>query len=354
MKILFVYYVPSGGVETHNRMRQQALKGHTCEFLYYRKQRKLVNDHGAPVHITNDDAIIRNLLSKKHYDVMVVISDYSALQRFRNLGFKGKMILEVQGFGPKDNARSILERAKPIITAHADGLLNPRTPHIQSLYNELYPTVPKFNFNNAINYSRYSYVPTPKHPNPIVAWIGRLEDNKNWREFLRIGEQIVKRAPSTELYMFEDPTLSTKEERNAFEALKKTLGLQNHVKVLQNVPNDDMRTYFSKIGDSGGFLCMTSKVEGAPYAPLEALCAKCPVLTTDNDGVRSSIIHNETGKYYRIGDIQHGVKEAMALMRDQSLRSKIRTQGVTHVQTNFSLERYNSNFTYMLQLISTK
>ncbi|MEC0298328.1 MULTISPECIES: glycosyltransferase [Peribacillus] len=37
-------------------------------------------------------------------------------------------------------------------------------------------------------------------------------------------------------------------------------------------------------------------VEVAPFALLEAMSCKCPVLTTDSDGEGSPIIHNQTGK----------------------------------------------------------
>ena len=56
MNVLFVYYLPSGGVETLNRQRSIALKRKNinCHFLYYRKERELINDHHAPTFITNN------------------------------------------------------------------------------------------------------------------------------------------------------------------------------------------------------------------------------------------------------------------------------------------------------------
>lgn len=61
MNILFVFYVPSGGVETLNRQRGRALKKYNINshFLYYEKRRQLVNDHNAPTFITNNDAKIK-------------------------------------------------------------------------------------------------------------------------------------------------------------------------------------------------------------------------------------------------------------------------------------------------------
>ncbi|MGG5253242.1 glycosyltransferase family 4 protein [Neobacillus sp. SM06] len=349
MKILFVFYVPSGGLETLNRQRRAALKEHQCEFLYYRQERSLINDHGAPVYITNEDERIKQILDEGSYDLVVVTSDVGTMPRFRKLGYKGKFIYEIQGFGAKEYARRVLTHAKPMIVQHANGLLTPRTPYVMEIFNDLFPTIPKYNFNNCLDWPMYAYKPLPKHPRPIIGWIGRIEDNKNWSEFLKIGQKLIQDHPAIELYMFEDPTLSTTAEREKFQALIKELNVENHLTIFENVPNSEMRDYFSKIGDSGGFFCMTSKTEGAPYSPLEAMASRCPVLTTDCYGVRTAVTHNQTGKYYQIGNIDDAVKEAKELMSNLPLREKIRQQALTHVQTNFSLERYHMNFSIMLQ-----
>ncbi|MDL0420414.1 glycosyltransferase [Caldifermentibacillus hisashii] len=354
MNILFVYYVPSGGVETLNRQRSLALKkiGMNCHFLYYENRRDLLNDHAAPVFITNNDQEIKQILETGKYQAIVITSDFQALPRFQSLGYQGKMIIEVQGYGPKHVARKVFQSVVPLVTRYADGLLNPKTPHIEQLFHELFPTVPKFQFNNCFDTTKFSYQKTTGHPHPIVAWIGRIEDNKNWREFLFIGAKLIEKVnPNIQLYMFEDPTLSTQRERQKFEATISRLNLQNHVTLHANVPNENMAEYYSRIGDSGGFLCSTSKVEGSPYAILEALSCKCPILTTDSDGVRSSIIHNETGKYYTIGNISEAVTQAVELMNNTEIREHIRSKGYEHVKVNFSPELYGKHFRNMLQAI---
>lgn len=357
MKILFVYYVPSGGVETLNRQRSSALKkiNINCHFLYYCKQRDLVNDHHAPTFITNDDNEIKAILRDGNYSAIVIISDYKSLLRFRNLGYKGKLILEIQGYGPKDIAKSELQKAIPYVMNYGNGLLNPKTPHIEKIFDEFYPSFPKFSFNNCFDSNHFSYRKVSVHDHPIVAWIGRIEDNKNWREFLHIGHQLINLYnPNLKLYMFEDPTLSTPQERVAFQQLIHQLNLQQSLTIHSNVPHDKMSEYFSIIGESGGFLCSTSKVEGAPYALLEAISCRCPVLTTDSDGVRSSIIHNETGLYYTLGNISEAVKEAEKLMKNQKLRESIRTNALLHLKENFSPERYCNHFSEMLHSLNVK
>lgn len=352
MNILFVFYVPSGGVETLNRQRCSALKEKNinCHFLYYRKERELINTHGAPIFITNDDNDIKKILDEGNYSAIIIISDYRAIARFRDLGYTGKIILEIQGYGPKHVARSELQNAIPYVTGHGNGLLNPKTPHIIDIFNEFYPSFPKFSFNNCFDSSQFSYQLLPVPNTPIVAWIGRIEDNKNWREFLQIGKHLMDQYnPNIQLTMFEDPTLSTAKDRADFHQFIHLLKLEKNLTIHANIPHDKMADYFSMIGDSGGFLCSTSKVEGAPYSILESMSCRCPILTTDSDGVRSSIIHNQTGKYYTIGNIEEAVSEAKELMTNLALREYIRSTALSHVKQAFNPQEYNRHFIEMLE-----
>lgn len=352
MKLLFVFYVPSGGVETLNRQRCAALKKYNieCHCLYYQKRRDQINPFDGTIFIGKDPKIIKNILDKGQYSAIVIVSDYTILSLFRNLGYQGKLIIEIQGLGSKDKAKEFLTNGVHSIKNHANALLNPKTPHIEQLLNKLFPTIPKFSFNNCFDTSQFNYIKLNKFPHPIIAWIGRIEDNKNWKEFLYIGHQLINHVnPNIQLYMFEDPTLANANERKEFNKLIVQLGLKNNLSIFQNVLNHKMAEYFSKIGDSGGFYCLTSKSEGAPYSVLEALSCKCPVLTTDSDGVRSSIIHNQTGKYYTLGNVNEAVIQANELMTNYTLREHIRVNAHQHVKKHFNPELYNQNFINMLK-----
>jgi len=353
MKVLFVYYVPSGGVETLNRQRCRALRlgGIEAHCLYYAWGSGMQNAADFPIYVTRNDIELKHILDSNGFDVILVTTDHASFPRFRMLGFKGKFILEIQGYGPKSVAQAQLIQAAPYVNQHVDALLNPCTPHIAALFQELYPHKQQFNFNNCFDSQQFTYRSHPKLPHPVIAWLGRIEDNKNWREFLHIGHTLAQHVPDLQMWMFEDIELSHPTERAQFLSLIDELELSDRLSLRSNIPNADMPYYYSAIGDSGGFLCCTSKVEGAPYAVLEAMSCRCPVLTTDSDGVSTSVLHNLTGKFYKLGNVEHAVLEALELMNDAGLREQIRSQAMRHVQQNFNPHTYTMNFAGMLQSI---
>ncbi|MFA9556934.1 glycosyltransferase family 4 protein [Evansella sp. AB-rgal1] len=352
MNILFSYFIPSGGVETLNRQRFYALHPYNinCHFLYLQEGKGLQNKIQAPIFISNDDKEINHIIKKGDYDAIIVNTDINLLKKIKESGYEGLVIYENQGLGKNKEYADyyIRNHVAPILNQYCDALLYPKTAHLKSAFEKNFPNIQKYCFQNSFDTKDFHYRKIPKHPHPIIGWVGRLEKNKNWREFLTIGATLMKENHNIKLWMFEDSTLAEKEERIAFEKMILKLKLKEKLKVFSNQPHHKMSMFLSEIGDSGGFLCSTSKVEGFGYAVLEAMACKCPVLTTDSDGVRSLIKHNKTGKLYPINHISKASVEAKELMFNYELRDKIRKTGVQHIKRHFSPEQYAEKFIRMI------
>lgn len=357
MNILFTFFVPSGGVETLNRQRFHALnpQGINCHFLYLQEGTGLQNKIGAPIFVTNNDNEITEIIQKGNYDAIVVGSDLLLQKKIKESGYQGLVIYEIQGLGNnKQYADYFLNNeAAPILNQYCDAILYPRTPHLVAAFEKHFPHIPKYCFHNSFNSKEFHYQKLPKNPSPIIGWVGRLEENKNWRDFLTIGAELLKANPAIQLWMFEDRTLATKSERIAFRQRIIELKLKKKLRIFANQPHSEMAKYFSKIGDSGGFLCSTSKVEGFGYAVLEAMVCRCPVLSTDSDGVRSFIKHNRTGKFFEFGNITQAVTEAKELMNNITLRERIRRTAVKHIDVHFSPTQYANHFLRMIAELKT-
>jgi glycosyltransferase involved in cell wall biosynthesis len=351
MKILFTFYLASGGIVTLNHQRFQALQNKEldCHFLYLKKGPGLKNKKAPNTFVTNKDEEIQEILAREQYDVIVVILDYLFVSRLRRLGYKGKIIYDVQGFGTE--IKELLENAKEQITTEVDGILSPKTPHIQNLINYYFPTLKKFHFHNCINFSAFTYRKLPKPEKKIIGWVGRIDQNKNWRLFLQLGAELIKKDSSIELWMFEDPRATTSEERNRFKKWVDNLNLNDKLNSRFNVPYEEMANYYSLIGDSGGFLCSTSKKEGFGYAVLEAMCCRCPVLCTDSDGVKSFVLHNQTGKIMPQNNLSVAVIEAKSLLDEDSLRKELSENALKHIHSNFTPSTYKKNFLNMIHSI---
>lgn len=353
MKILSVFYIPSGGVETLVRQRSKSLKskGIVSHFLYYRPGAGTQNSED-PTFVSNHNPSIKRLIQREQYDVIIVNSDFTFLPRARNLGFQGKLIYEVQGLGSFRQAEATLSAAKPYVDAYVDAVLMPKTPHLIELVHHYFPSKPTFSFHNCLDTKQFAYV---HHLSPekhsIIGWVGRLEENKNWRLFLDICAGLVRFSPQLKFWIFTDDSLNSAAEKAAFHQKAQQLQLLNRITVYSNVPHRKMPVYYSRIGNSGGFLLSTSNVEGFGYAIIEAMACLCPVICSDSDGVKSFVFHNKTGKLFPRNNAQQAIQEAIALFSNPDLKQNIRLNGQKYIQDHFSLEAYAENFANMLKAL---
>ncbi|MFH5182128.1 glycosyltransferase family 4 protein [Paenibacillus sp. TAB 01] len=351
MKLLLSYYLPSGGVETLHRLRAEALKqqGIQCHLHYQKPAAGLQNISGIPTYITNKDKELHRLVQKERYDAIFVSSDFFMLERIRNGAFKGPVIYEAQGLGEREHAVHTLTEAIPYLHKYSTAALYPDTSHLIELFRTMLPGLKQFKMANFLDTRQFRYKTNKRVSYPIIGWVGRIEKNKNWRDFLSIGFALRKRYPNLRLWMFEDADLYEPAEKAAFEQKLRTLGMESYVIRHSNIPHKQMPLMYSKIGDSGGFLLSTSILEGFGYAVSEAMSCRCPVLSTDSDGVRSFIVHDKTGKFYPIGQINTAVHHAIQLMENTALRERLRSQGEAHIHTNFNPDLFCVRFKKVLR-----
>ncbi|MBP2002149.1 glycosyltransferase involved in cell wall biosynthesis [Paenibacillus shirakamiensis] len=354
MRILFTFYIPSGGVETLNRIRCHTLRQYGVEghLLYTAAGSGLQNITDIPTYVMHTDEEIAYLLSIQHFDAIIVTSDFPMTKRLRQLGYPGPILFEAQGFGTLEDAQVIILDAAKDLQAYTQGVVLPPTTHLLHLFSQICPWLQQFVIMNMLDTSMFYHrsVEVPNHP--VVAWVGRIEANKNWNEFLLIGKRLQQLRPNVELRMYTDATLAQPKEHQRFQEQLDVLDLSNTITMISNVPHTHMPHQYSVIADSGGFLLSTSIIEGFGYAVGEAMACRCPVLSTDSDGVRAFITHDQTGKFYDIGNIEQAAHLGLELIDNIPLRNHICAQGEQRIQESFSPHQYAIQFIKMMHALS--
>lgn len=356
MKALFTFFNPSGGMETLNRARCRILtaRGVECHLLYTHWGEGRKNITNIPVHMIRTDEEIKALLDREQFDLIVVCTDIDLAVRIRRLGYAGLLIFELQGLGVLEEAKAIIADFSGRICTHTNALLYPVTAHLKMLLREQCPGLPHFCFDNPVDPLNFEYTAYPPREYPVLGWVGRIQKNKNWREFLLIGESLLKVRPELYLWIFHDDTLSDPDEQAEFDQLVTNAGLTSRLILYSNIPHHQMADYMSIIGDSGGLLCSTSILEGFGYSVAEAMLCRCPVLSTDSDGIRRLLLNGKTGRIYRRGHVEEAVSEALSLMYNHNFRNFIRKAAEQHVRKKFAPEQYANRFMSMYYHLAKK
>jgi glycosyltransferase involved in cell wall biosynthesis len=145
---------------------------------------------------------------------------------------------------------------------------------------------------------------------PVIAWVGRLSDEKQPGAALQAFAVIRSRYGPCSLALCGDGPLREPVERAAGAAGPGVLVLGS-------------RGDADRIIAASDLLLSTSRTEGAPGVLVEAGLAGVPVVAFDVGEVSSVVRRNETGLLVRPGDLDALAEAACRLLVDAALRARM-------------------------------
>lgn len=168
---------------------------------------------------------------------------------------------------------------------------------------------------------------------PLLLFCGRLVEEKGVEDAVRAVGSLSGRLPGTSLVV-----AGAGQDRGAFEALTRELGLADRVAFVGFVSAEEQASYYaaadvfvapSRTGPDGW-------IEGQGITPLEAMAVGTPVVGTRIGGYADSILHERTALAVperSPGAIADAVER---IMREPELAERLRNEGHALVQQRFS------------------
>jgi glycosyltransferase involved in cell wall biosynthesis len=124
----------------------------------------------------------------------------------------------------------------------------------------------------------------PGNSSPVIGTVGRLVPQKGHRHLLEALSQLKKRGMSFSLMIVGNGPL-----RSELESQVEELGLSGDVSFLGH--REDVYDLLS----SFDIFVLPSEFEGLPFALLEAMAARRPIIASDVDGIGDAIVDEENG-----------------------------------------------------------
>lgn len=172
----------------------------------------------------------------------------------------------------------------------------------------------------------------------IIGIVANLKKIKNHIFLLKAFDELTKSNNKVKLLLigqgFKDDPENTESELRSF--VKKN-GLKGKVLFL------GYRSDIPELLNIIDIFCMTSFKEGLPLSLIEAMAAGLPVVGTDVEGIRNTIIHDRNGFLIKTDDI-HGLKDVLSmLIKDEPLRNRFGKESIL-LSKEYSLERCISEY----------
>jgi glycosyltransferase involved in cell wall biosynthesis len=120
----------------------------------------------------------------------------------------------------------------------------------------------------------------------VIISTGRLALEKNWRDLIQAGSQVIKNNMHVKLVLLGDGP-----QRKELEHQAKELGVSNKVEFVGMVPYEDVASYLV----AADLYAFTSLTETQGLGTLEAMAAGLPVAAYEADGTRDVVVNGENG-----------------------------------------------------------
>ena len=174
---------------------------------------------------------------------------------------------------------------------------------------------------------------------PLVGTMGRIIEQKAHDHFALAAAQIARRDSRVHFVLIGDGPDRTAIVRMARDAL----GPRFH--------------WIAELPDAAAYLhdldvfVLTSRFEGGPYAPLEAMRAGVPVVLTDVRGNRDVVEDGRSGRLVPFGDPAAVADAVGDLLGDAEARSRLVRAGQERVRASFDVRVMGARLSELYSLV---
>ncbi|HEX9944069.1 MAG TPA: glycosyltransferase family 4 protein, partial [Thermoanaerobaculia bacterium] len=173
-------------------------------------------------------------------------------------------------------------------------------------------------------------------PRPVVAWIGRLDEQKNWQDFVRIAGLLGRRGIVSEAWIIGKPI----EADGTVQLLERARaeGALGRLRWFGALPHGRIPAFLDAVRDSGGVVVSTSRGESFGLTVAEAMARRCAVVAPDQGPFTEFVEEGVTGSLFAPGSVESAASRTGELLARADLRERLGRQAREAVLARFAPE----------------
>lgn len=347
MKILYMYrYLIHGGVSTQLVNRLAYLKSRAdVHFVFFRDLGgRAVFGTYPHVHVMNRLSQVREYIDRHRFDVIISIDTEEAYRYVDGSSYTGKLVHEVHS----TTKRVAYLRELPVERVAA--ILVPSV-YVRKMVQDDYgfgERVPCHVTPNCLDLDRFRARPvTGETGRKVIAWIGKLDEHKNWRGFLALARAVMQRRDDCEFWMVGGETAKDEVAADLLQTAG-SYGLLSRLRWIEHIDYDDMPLLYSRVAASGGLTVSTSQNESFGMTLVESLACGCPAVAPRVGAVPEVLGDRFEDCLYEHFVEEEAVAKMVRLLDDEGLREHVVSAGLERVK-DFSIEAVGEAYLKVLQ-----
>lgn len=344
MKILYIYrYLLLGGVTTQLANRLAYLKK-VCDphFIF-------LSNHGGStafdgyekLFVNSDPAAIFQYIEEQKFDVIIAIDVEEVTDYLKRVECKTPVIQEVHGISYK------LKYLKEQDTKQFQAYIVPSAYSKNRIIKDYDAPEEKTHvipncLDSELFYPKQTDLLTNKK---IICWVGKLNDHKNWMDFLELAEKISKERNDCVFWVIGGETASEKASRNFYKELTNR---SIRVNWIDRMEYEQMPYLYSMVAQSGGCTVSTSKGESFGMSLIEAMACGCPAVAPTVGAIPELYTGSLKNLTYELHDLDSCSLIIHNLLDNPEIRGEHIKNGRVKVQENYSIQRVVSQYYNLL------
>jgi glycosyltransferase involved in cell wall biosynthesis len=336
-KVLFLYkYLTLGGVEAVLRARLEGLPRRKVDAHAW-----FLNDCGGGSMFAGSEDRFRigpvadcmRHFARHQFDVLCTIDTPEVFFGFAGYCGPGKLVVEAHTAYPEN-----LAYLSGLAAVSPAAVFAPSRFHAGLVRSLVGDKIPIRLVPNPLHASFLAPPGAGERPRrPILGWVGRVEDLKNWRDLLDACALLSQRGHDFEICVVGRPIPQAEAPR--FVETARGLGLLGRLRWLRGIPHHHMPAFFDLVRSSGGVAVTTSRAESFGMTVAEAMARGCAVIVPDGGVFGELVDDGVDGFHYRRGATESLAARLATLLADGELRRRCGESARAKVVRQFSPER---------------
>lgn len=193
---------------------------------------------------------------------------------------------------------------------------------------------------SGVNIDRFSVAPLPDQPRFLM--VSRLLKSKGVKEYLEAAEEVKLRYPQAEFYLLGkyEPEMQDGINKEFIERFIKDGIVQRFEET------SDVRPYYEKCS----VYVLPSYREGVPRTVLEAMAMGRPIITTDAQGCRETVVDNRNGFLIPVRDVCSLVKKMEYFIENPNEIQRMGMESRKYVIEKFDVRKVNDKMLNIMQI----
>jgi glycosyltransferase involved in cell wall biosynthesis len=337
VKVLFVYkYLTLGGVEAVLRARLDGLAASGIEahawFFHDYGGRSIFHGREDRLHVGPVEECLR-FARRERFGLLSSIDSEEVLPGFVGSSGGPRLVMECHS-----TYLANIEYLRGLAAYRPAAVFSPSEGHARLVRERVGEGIPVRVVPNPL---RQEFVPEPPPfpappPYPVMAWIGRLDDHKNWRGFVEIAGLLGRRGVEHEAWIIGKPP-DPEVPARLLAAAREARALRR-LRWLGALPYGRIPVFLDAVRESGGVVTSTSRGESFGLTIAEAMARRCAVAAPDQAPFPELVEPGKTGALFTPGSAASAADRVQELIADAGLRADLGRRAREAVLARFAPE----------------